>query len=200
MKLYYAPGACSLSPHIVAREAGLDLQLKKFDFEAGKLEDGGDLEQVNSKGCVPALELDDGQVLTEGAMIVQYLADLKPTSGLAPKAGTMERYRLMEWLNYIATELHKGFGPLFHDVGDQAKNAARAALAERFDWTSGALAKKEYLMGERFTVADAYLFTILSWTKWMDIDLGKWPVLAKYMERVGARPQVQAALKAEGLS
>ena len=200
MKLYYAPGACSLSPHIVLREAGLPFTLEKVDFATKKTASGLDYLTVNSKGAVPALQLDDGSVLTEGPAIVQYLADLKPESGLAPRAGTFERYRLMEILNYITSELHKNFSPLFNpQTSAEWKAAVHANLEKRFDWLSGFLGKKTYVMGETFTVADTYLFTVLSWTSHVGIDIGKWPVLAAYLAHVGHRPKVQEALKAEGL-
>ncbi|MFO0997966.1 MAG: glutathione transferase GstA [Alphaproteobacteria bacterium] len=200
MKLFYSPGACSLSPHIVLREAGLKFDLEQVDLGTKKTKSGGDYLKVNPKGSVPALEIDGGQVLSEGAAIVQYIADKAPASKLAPAAGTPERYRLMEWLNYIATELHGGFGPLFNPkIPADWKAISIQALGKRFDFISNALKGKSYLMGEVFTVADAYLFTILGWTKYMDIDLGQWPVLKAYCERVAARPAVAAALKAEGL-
>lgn len=200
MKLYYSPGACSLSPHIVAREAGLPLDLVKVNLKTGTLADGSDFTTINGKGYVPVLELDDGQRLTEGPVIVQYLADDQPAAGLAPPAGSMERYRLQEWLNFITSEIHKQFSPLF-DPATSAdwQQAARAALARRFDWISTQLSGKSYLMGEHFTVADAYLFTVLNWAQWTGIDLTRWPVLQDYVARIAARPKVQEALRAEGL-
>jgi glutathione S-transferase len=201
MKLYYAPGACSLSPDIVLKELGLPHELVKVSTKTKKMEDGGDYLQVNPKGYVPALELDDGQRLTEGPAIVQYLADQVPAAKLAPPNGTMERYRLQEWLNFITSELHKQFSPLFYPTtSDETKEAQRAKIAGRYTWLNQKLEGKDYLMGERFTVADAYLFTILRWSNPSGIDLAKWPVLAQYVARVAARPKVQAALKAEGLS
>ena len=200
MRLYFAPGACSLSPHIVSRELGLPLELKKVSTKDKTMEGGGDYRQINPKGYVPALELDDGGVLTEGPAIVQYLADQKPDAGLAPKAGSLERYRLQEWLNFITSEVHKQFSPLFRPTTpDEYKKIARDNLATRFDWLDKQLAGKEHLMGKAFTVADAYLYTVLRWTKPMQIDMAKWPNLVAYMERVGARPKVKDALKAEGL-
>jgi glutathione S-transferase len=200
MKLYYSPGACSLSPHIVLLEAGLPFTLVKVDLGAKKAADGSDYLTVNSKGAVPALKLDDGQVLTEGTAIVQYLADQKPESGLAPLAGTFARYRLVEMLNYIATEVHKGFGPLFNpNISPEWKAATLAALAKKFDWLSTHLAGKTFLLADSFSVADAYLFTLLGWTGHVQIDLGKWPVLAAYHTRIGQRPRVQDAMRAEGL-
>ena len=197
MKLYYSPGACSLSPHIVLNEAGLAFDAETVDLGAKKTKSGADYKAINPKGAVPALQLDNGQVLTEGSAIVQYLADQKPATKLAPAAGTMERYRLQEWLNYIASEVHKGFSPLFNPKAtDEWKQVVKDNLGAKFDYLSKQLQGKDYLMGA-FSVADAYLFTILGWSKSMNIDLAKWPVLASYMERVGARPAVKAALEAE---
>jgi glutathione S-transferase len=200
MKLYYAPGACSLSPHIVARELGISLELKKVNNKDKTIEGGGDYWKVNPRGYVPALELDDGQILTEGPAIVQYLADRKPEAGLAPKNGTFERYRLQEWLNFFTSEIHKQFSPLFKpNTPDEYKKIAKENLAVRFDWLDKQLAGKDYLMGKPFTVADAYLFVLLNWTKVQNIDLARWPNLAAFQARVGARPKVQEALQAEGL-
>jgi glutathione S-transferase len=197
MKLYYFAGACSLSPHIVLLEAGLPFTLEKVD-KAKKTTASGDYLKINPKGSVPALQIDDGRILTEGPAIVQYLADLKPESRLAPRAGTFERYQLMELLNFISSELHKGFAPLFNPkISADWKASALANLDKKLEWVAGALAGKHYLMGETFTVADAYLFTILGWTKHLQIDLGKWPVLVAYVARVGARPHVQKALQEE---
>jgi glutathione S-transferase len=200
MKLYYAKGACSLSPHIVLLEAGLPFSLEKIEIATKKTAEGVDYLTINSKGAVPALQLDDGRVLTEGAAIVQYLADQKPESGLAPRAGTFERYQLMEILNYIGSEVHKGFSPLFNPkISADWKASALANLEKKLEWLSGFLASKTYLMGNTFTVADAYLFTVLSWAPGRGIDLGKWPVLSAYQSRVSQRPKVQQALKDEGL-
>jgi glutathione S-transferase len=200
MKLYYAPGACSLSPHIVLLEAGLPFTLDKIDFKTKKTSAGGDYLAVNSKGAVPALQLDDGRVLTEGPAINQYLADQKPDSGLVPRPGTFERYQQMEILNYITSEVHKGFAPLFNpESSAEMKTTAKTGLAKKFDWLSSSLGNKTYLMGDTFTVADAYLFTVLSWTSHVGIDLSKWPVLSAYHSRIAQRPKVQQALKEEGL-
>jgi glutathione S-transferase len=200
MKLYYSAGACSLSPHIVLLELGLPFSMEKVDLKSKKTEKGIDYLTINSKGAVPALQLDDGQVLTEGPAIVQFLADQKPDSGLAPRAGTFERYRLMEILNYITSEVHKNFTPLFNpSTSADWRKAATEALGKKFDWLSGHLGEKKHLMGDNFTVADAYLFTVLGWTRHVGIDLGKWPLLAAYSSRIGARPKVHEALKAEGL-
>jgi glutathione S-transferase len=200
MKLYFSPGACSLSPRIVLMEAGLPFTAEKVDLKSKKTASGADYLGVNSKGAVPALELDDGQVLTEGPAIVQYLADLKPDSGLAPRAGSFERYRLMEVLNYLTSEVHKGFSPLFKaDTPAEAKKIAVDNLAKKFDWLSTQLAARKFLMGDTFTVADAYLFTVLRWTGQVHIDVTRWPVLTAYIARVGERPKVREALHAEGL-
>jgi glutathione S-transferase len=200
MKLYHAKGACSLSPHIVLLEAGLPFTLEQVDLATKKTAKGVDYLTVNSKGTVPALELDDGKLLTEGPAVVQYLADQKPDCGLAPRAGTFERYQLMELLNYITSEVHKSFSPLFNkEASAEWKAAARTAIGKKFDWLSGFLGGKTYLMGDTFTVADAYLFTVVSWTAHVGIDLNKWPVLGAYHSRIAQRPKVQQALKEEGL-
>jgi glutathione S-transferase len=200
MKLYFFPGACSLSPHIVLLEAGLAHTLVKVDAKTKKTESGADYLAVNSKGAVPALQLDDGRVLTEGPAVVQYLADLKPESGLAPRAGSFERYQLMEILNYLTSEVHKSFSPLFNPASSaEAKEAAVTNLGKKFDWLSGFLGKKPFLLGNTFTVADAYLFTLLNWTGIVKIDLAKWPILADYKSRIAKRPKVIEAMKAEGL-
>jgi glutathione S-transferase len=200
MKLYYAPGACSLSPHIVAREAGIDLALEQVDNGKKKTQSGQDFWGVNPKGYVPVLEFDDHQRLTEGPAIVQYLADQKPGSGLMPAGGTMDHYRVQEWLNFVTSELHKTFGPLFRSTTpEDYKKIAKETLAKRFDWLAKELAGKQYLMGDKFTVADAYLFTVLRWSEHVGIDLGRWPQIKAYVDRVGARPKVKEALEAEGL-
>ena len=197
MKLYFSPGACSLSPHIVLNELGVPFQSEAVDLKEKKTRSGADFRQINPKGQVPALQMDDGKVLTEGAAIVQYLADRKPETKLAPPAGSVERYRLQEWLNYIAAEIHKGIGPMFNPrATEEWKSVVRENLSPRFDFLSGALKGKDYLMGS-FSVADAYLYTILSWTDYAKIDLAKWPVLKSYFDRIGARPAVRAALAAE---
>lgn len=200
MKLYFSTGACSLSPRIVLMEAGIPFTDEKVDLKSKKTASGADFFSINSKGAVPALELDNGQVLTEGTAIVQYLADLRPDSGLAPRAGSFERYRLMEILNFIASEMHKGFSPLFKaDMSADVRKSAVDALGKKFDWLSAHLAGKKFLMGETFTVADAYLFTVLRWSGLVHVDLAQWPVLAAYVARVGERPKVKEALHAEGL-
>ena len=200
MKLYYSPGACSLSPHIVAREAGIPIQLQKVNTKDKSMEGGGDFWQVNPRGYVPVLELDNGERLTEGPAIVQYLADQKLDTGLAPKAGTLERYRLQEWLNFLTSEVHKQFSPLFKpNTPEDYKPIAKQNIATRFDWLDKQLAGKDYLMGKQFTVADAYLFVLTNWTKPTQIDLSKWPNIAAFQKRVAARPKVKEAMQAEGL-
>ncbi|MGH8434349.1 MAG: glutathione transferase GstA [Pseudomonas sp.] len=200
MKLYYSPGACSLSPHIVLREAGFNFDLEKADLQTKKTEKGADFRGVNPNGYVPVVVLDDGQHLTEGLAIVLYLADRVPEKKLAAAHGTTERYRLIEWLNFISTELHKGFAPLFNPKApEEWKTIVTELLSARLTYVSEKLGQQPYVMGNSFTVADAYLFTVLSWGKWVGVDIGRWPVLVTYSERVAARPAVQAALKAEGL-
>ena len=200
MKLYYSPGACSFSPHIALREAGLPFELVKKELHSKTLEDGSDFRAINPKGYVPVLAFDDGQLLTEGPAIVQYIADRVPDKKLAPPADTMERYRLQEWLNYITSELHKTFSPLFNKkASEDWKAAARELLDRRIDFVAKALEGRDYLMGDTFTVADCYLFTVLNWGSWVKIDLSRWPNVAEYMKRIAARPTVQEALKAEGL-
>jgi glutathione S-transferase len=200
MKLFYSAGACSLSPHIALREAGLSFSLEKVDLRTKALASGGDFRTVNPKGYVPALQLDDGSLLTEGPVIVQYIADLAPQAKLAPAAGTMERYRLMEWLTYINSELHKGFSPLFNPAtSDEAKETYRTALSKKLDFVSHALGSHTYLVGQTFSVADAYLFTVLRWCHYVGLNLEQWPALKGFSERVANRPMVHAALVAEDL-
>ncbi|CAD5373400.1 Glutathione S-transferase GstA [Rubrivivax sp. A210] len=201
MKLYYSPGACSLSPHIVLRESGLPFTLEMASTKTHKLADGTDYHTINAKGYVPLLELDDGQRLSEGPAIVQYIADQVPAKALAPAAGTMARYRLVEWLNFITTELHKGFSPLFNPaMPEEAKALFRARLGERFAWVDSQLEGRQHLMGDGFTVADAYLFTVSGWGKYVGVDISGFKNLGAYLGRVAARPAVQEALKAEGLA
>ena len=201
MKLYFSPSACSSSPHIALREAGLDFQLVKVDLGTHTLvDDGSDFTKINPKGYVPALELDDGTLLTEGPAIVQYIADLKPESGLAPKNGTLARYQLQEWLTFIGTELHKGFSPLFGGgANDEYKAAVKERLLGRLAWVDAQLAGRDYLMGHQFTVADAYLFTVSGWPRVVGMDLSHLKNLSAYRKRVGERPAVVATMKAEGL-
>jgi len=201
MKLYFSSGACSLSPHIVLREAGLPFDLAKVDTRAHKTAEGDDYYAINPKGYVPLLQLDDGQKLSEGAAIVQWIADQAPASKLAPPAGTMERYRLQEWLTFISSEIHKGFSPLFNPKNpDEVKQGFRDKLATRFEWIEKQLTGHDYLMGTQFTAADAYLFTVLRWSGPTGVDLSRFPGLLAYIARVAARPKVMEALKAEGLS
>jgi len=198
MKLYYAPGACSLSPHIALREAGIPFTMEKVDLRAKTTESGADYKAINPRGYVPALQLDDGRVVAEGPVIVQMIADLAPESSLAPALGTPERYQLMDWLAFISTELHKGFSPFFNPaVNDEAKQSFRQRLTLRLDYLTKALGDKPYLMGDDFSAADGYLFTVLRWAKGFKFELG--PTLDAYFGRVAARPAVKAALEAEGL-
>jgi len=200
MKLYYSPGACSLSPHIVLREAGVPFEPVLASTKTHKLSDGTDYYAINPKGYVPLLELDDGQRLSEGPAIVQFIADKAPEKRLAPPNGTLERYRLQEWLNFITSELHKGIGLIFNpNMPEEAKGVARAKATDRLKWVDTQLASKQYLMGDTFTVADAYLFTVTNWTKYTGIDISGMPNLTAYQSRVAARPAVQQALQAEGL-
>ena len=200
MKLYYTPGACSISPHIALCEAGIAHQIEKVDLKAKKTESGADYLAINAKGYIPALQLDNGEVLVEGVAIVQYIADQKPESGLAPKAGTMERYRLMEWLTFISSELHKTFSPLFNPaMPDEAKKIFRDRLAQRWAYVDKQLAGKNYLMGANFSVADGYLYNMTRWAKRVELDLSGCPNVTAFVARVEARPKVVEALKAEGL-
>ena len=200
MKLYYSPGACSLSPHIALLEAGLPYDLVKVDLKAKKLENGDDFLKINPKGQVPALALDSGEVVTEGPVIVQMIADKVSASKLAPARDSAGRYKLLEWLNFITTELHKNFSPMFSPVlADDAKAFFKDRLMGKFKYIDGQLAGNDYLMGKQFTVADGYLFTMLSWAERMKFDLAAMPNLLAYKARVGARPMVQAALTKEGL-
>jgi glutathione S-transferase len=196
MKLYYSPGACSFAPHIAAIEAGVPVTPVKVDLRSHKLADGTDYYTINPKGYVPLLELDDGTRMAEAAVILQYIADRKPGT-LAPAFGTLERYRLMEWLNFIATELHKGFSPLWHQPSDEVRAGIVDKLGKRFDIVAAALAKSEFVAGPTFTIADAYLYTILSWSKFLKVDLSRWPSLVAYLERIGARPAVLEAKRVE---
>lgn len=197
MKLYFATGTCSFAPHVALREAGLPFTLVRYDMKARTLEGGGRLEDVNEKGYVPVLELDGGERLTEVSAVLQYIADQTPASGLAPANGTLERYRLQEWLNFLATEIHKAYWPLFHEGADIENENARTRLTKRFGWIQEKLGTKEFLMGETFTVADAYLLTLLNWTRAAGIDMSQWPALKDYWSRLRKRPSVVAALEAE---
>lgn len=200
MKLFYAPGACSLAPHIVAREAGYTFDLVKVDIPNKKTADGNDYWKVNDKGYVPALMLDDGQVITEAAVICQYLADQRPESGLLPGFGGIERYHAMAALNFVATEIHKQIGALFNPMmTPEMKEVQRGVIERRFNALEGMLDGKQYLTGAGYSAADAYLFAVLNWTKMHNIDVARWPNIQAFMERVAQRPKVQEAMKAEGL-
>jgi glutathione S-transferase len=200
MKLYYSPGACSLSPHIALLEAGLPYDLVKVDLRAKKLENGDDFLKINPKGQVPTLVLDSGETVTEGPVIVQMIADKASGTNLAPARDSAERYKLLEWLNFITTELHKNFGPMFSPVlADDAKAFFKDRVMAKFKYLDGALAGHDYLMGKQFTVADGYLFTMLAWAERMKFDLSGLPTLLAYKARVAARPMVQEALTREGL-
>jgi len=201
MKLYYSPGACSLSPHIVACEAELPVELVKVDLKSKRTESGEDYRLINPNGYVPVLILDDGNKLMEGPAIVQYLADQAPAKKLAPLAGTFERYQLQQWLNFISTEIHKGgFGTLFNPATPEAaKQLAIGTLTLRMESVAQQLSTQAFLLGEHFTVADAYLFVTLSWGQYVNLDISRWPVLADYAAKISARPAVQKAMKEEGL-
>jgi len=200
MKLYYFSGACSLASNIALREAGLNFELVKVDRRTRKTGDGLDYNEVNPKGYVPALRLENGEVLTENIAVLQYIADQSPAAKLAPPAGTMDRYRLIEWLAFISTEIHKSFSPLFRDDAHaEVKQHARKHITARLGYLNGAMGTRSFVMGEQFTVADAYLFTVLGWGRYVDVQLAQWPHLQRHHERVGARPHVIEALKSEGL-
>ena len=201
MKLYYSPGACSMAAHIVASEAGVNLQLVKVDLISHKVEDGTDYYTINPRGYVPLLELDDGTRITEVAAIVQYLADSKPASNLAPAAGTFERVRLNQWLAFISSELHKTFSPwLWHkETAESTKASVKDKLATRFSELDGVFAKQDFLLGKQFTIADAYAYTIVNWSNFLGLSLKAYPALSAYLQRVASRPKVQQALGAEGL-
>lgn len=200
MKLYYKAGACSLSPHIALREAGIEFEMEAVDLQAKRTASGADFTQINGKSYIPALVLDNGKVLTEGAAIVQYIADLKPESGLAPANGSEARYELQSWLIFISSELHKPMSSLFNPAQSQDwKAAAQALLSKRLDWLVSELGEREFLLGDRFSVADGYLFTVLGWAGLVGFSLDPWPSLQAYRARIGSRPKVVEALKAEGL-
>jgi glutathione S-transferase len=200
MKLYYSPGACSLSPHIVAREAGVDVELEKVDTKSHTFNGGSDYYKVNPKGYVPALEIKAGDVLTEGPAIVQYLGDQKPQSGIVPPAGDAQRYRLQEMLGYINSEIHKTYSPLFgKDVKPEVADERRAYLRKRYAYLEGILATSQYLVGNKFSPADAYLYTVTRWAPFVKLDLAEFQNLQAFQKRIEARPAVQQALKEEGL-
>ncbi len=200
LKLFYSPGACSLAPHIALRESGLLFELEKVDLANRRTASGGDYLSINSKGYVPALQFADGSVLTEGPAILQYVADQNPELRLAPPVGSRERYQLQAWLNFISTELHKQYSPLFNPACTaEQRQAATAALDRRYLWLADELCDRAYLVGNRFTIADAYLFTVNGWGALIGFDLGRWRLIEEYQQRIAARPAVQAALRAEGL-
>jgi glutathione S-transferase len=200
MKLYYSPGACSLAVHIAAREAGAPLTLEKVDLATRKTETGADFSAINPKGYVPAIALPDGEVLTEAAALLLFVADRHPEAGLAPAPGTLERHRLHEWLTFITSEIHKGFGPLWYPTTPEAvRQSTKDKLAQRFAYLDKVLATRPYLTGETFTVADGYLFTVVSWSKFHAVDLTPYANLRAFLDRVAARPKVQEALASEGL-
>jgi glutathione S-transferase len=200
MKLYYSPGACSLSPHIVACEAELAIELVKVDLESKRTETGEDFRQLNPNSYVPILILDDGNRLTEGPAIVQYLADQAPDKKLIPLAGTFERYQLQQWLNFISTEIHKSFSPLFNPAApDAAKQLAIDTLMRRLETVAEQLSSQPFLLGANFSVADAYLFVTLNWGQYVNINISRWPALARYADKISERPAVQKAMKEEGL-
>ncbi len=199
MKLYFSPGACSLSPHIVAHELGLPLEIERVDLGKKLTASGADFLQINPKGYVPTLVLDDGTVMCEAAALSQYLGDRKPEAGLIPPHGSVERYRMIERLTFISSEVHKGMGALFGKWSDETRAAMEAKLATRLDWLNADLINDDYLEGNRFSVADAYLFTVLGWARMVNIDLTRWPALVAYRERIAARPAVHSAMVAEGL-
>ena len=201
MKLYFSPGACSLASHIALHEAGMNFEAIKVEGRGQKTAGGEDYLQITAKGYVPALKLDDGSVLTEGTAILPYIGDLNPALGLAPAPGTMARYRMHEWLGYINSEVHKNFSPFFTpSATEEQKAAARAQLEKRVQFIEAHLADKPFLLGEHLSVADCYLFTVLSWCAYIKLDAPSiWPGLKPYIDRIAARPSVQAALKAEGL-
>jgi glutathione S-transferase len=199
--LYYAPSACSISPHIALRESGLPYQLEKVDLRAKKLANGGDWLAINPKGYVPALRLPNGEILTEGAVMVQYIADQAPASGLAPPNGTFERVRLQEWMNFIATELHKGISPFFNSLsGEDYRKSVEERLNNRWGTLAAGVHGKPFVMGDRFTVVDGYAFYVLRvWQHALKKDLARWPDLVDYYARLAVRPSVAAALDAEGI-
>lgn len=200
MRLYYSPGACSLAPHIVAREAGVPIDLVKVELATKTTASGEDYLKINPKGCIPALVLDDRVVLTEGAVVSQFIADMEPDARLMPAFGTMDRYRALEWLNFIATELHKGFSPLFHkETPPEMRTRIKQVLAAKLRYLDAALTGRDYLLGDCFGAADAYAFTILSWARVVGIDMAECANLPAYATRISARPNVRAALAAEGL-
>lgn len=201
MKLYYNPGACSMAPHIALREAGLAFTIEHVDLAAQRTESGADFRAIAPKGSVPVLRLGDGQILTEGAAILQYIADQAPAARLAPAAGSFERYRLQEWLNYLSSEIHRGFTPLFSDeITERWRQVSLDLLSRRLDFLSRSLSGRAFLVAEDFGVADCYLFTLLTWPGYVGFDLEPWPELKNYRDRIAARESVRAAMAAEGVA
>lgn len=199
MKLYFSPGACSFAPHIALHEAGAKFDAVPVNLRTGQYA-GGDFKQINPKGYVPTLQLDNGEILTEGATILQYIGDSYPAAKILPAAGDWNRYRCLEWLTFVSSELHKSFGWLWNDKApEEAKQMAKENISKRFDYVADHLQKNSFLMGSQFSVADAYLYTVVSWTQYLKFDMSRWPKILDYMERVKARPSVQAAQKAENL-
>ncbi|GAA5443810.1 glutathione S-transferase GST-6.0 [Microbulbifer sp. NBRC 101763] len=198
MKLFYTPGACSLSPHIVALEAGIDLDLCKVDLKTHTMENGDDFRKINPKGYIPALQLEGGEILTEGSTIVQFLAEQKPDAHLAPPVGSLAHYRLLEWLNFLSAEVHKLFKPLFWDGAKDEQEQARESLLRRFDYIEKRL-DKDFLMGDEFSVADAYLYVLSRWMEAQQFDMARWPKLQAFQKRMSERPSVQQALQEEEL-
>jgi Glutathione S-transferase len=200
MKLYFSPGACSLAPHIILREAGATFELEQVDNKSKKTKSGADFWQISPKGYVPVLELDNGARITEAPVILQYIADQNPASALVPACGSFDRYRVAEWLNFITSEIHKTFGSLFKaDTPEEYKTIARQNLAKRYSFLEEHFANHQYLHGERFGVADAYLFVVTRWMPRVGLDSAKWPKVKAYYDRIAARPNVQEAMQAEGL-
>jgi glutathione S-transferase len=200
MKLYFSPGACSLAPHIILREAGAKFELEQVDNKAKKTKSGSDFWQINPRGYVPVLELDDGRRLTENPAILQYIADQHPNSGLVPACGSFDRYRVQEWLNFVTSEIHKTFGPLFKDTTpEEYKTISKENLSKRYAFLEEHLCNHQYLHGEKFSIADSYLFVVSNWLGRVGMDIGKWPCVKAYHARIGARPKVQEAMQAEGL-
>ncbi len=206
MKLYFSPGACSLNPHIVLNEVGAPYEMERVDLKTKKTQKGDDFLKINPKGQVPTFQTEDGKILTEGAVIVQYIADKYPEKNMMPKWGTWERYKANEWLNYVATEIHKNMGTMFavdrmitnKEGNEEFKNSMREGLGKKFDYLSSHLSNNAFLMGTQFCAADAYLYTVLSWHAYLKLDMTKWPKLMGYMEQIQSRPAVRATLKAEG--
>ena len=200
MKLYFAPSACSMAPHIVLKELGLDHSIDKVDLASKKTQSGGDYLAVNAKGYVPALDTGKGEVLTEVATILQYLGDSAGNEAVLPKFGSFARYRAMEMLNFVSSELHKGLGGLFNKaMPEEGRKAIIEKVSLRLDWLNGVLGKQDYLLGKSFSVADAYAFTVLNWGQYLGVDMAKWPNIAAFLKRMAARPSVQSAMQAEGL-